>query len=359
MTLKSGVACLFALHVVTWAAQPGRPQMGALFAAYAAGRYDELSRADFARVSPADLSAARKLSEDRGGVAPEVAAAFLLELVQGYSAHATMPGGDGLVNAARTFEAACTLARRSGVPATFTAAFQRASLSAISGRGVLRPSRQFDFDGHVRHAGEHIQVGEAALIKGTFAEGTAMRFLDVYLPSLMNSTPDEDPLGFAAMVLKNSPRRNRVVVDALDLLAEAAVHPLVRAEALVRSALLKDAAGRPDEALVDLASAGTANPDAWVRYLIAFARGRALERLGQPQAAQAEFRRAIAENSGGRSALLALSANLYLAGRPHGTDLDAALAPASDDAIDPWAEYVDGHRRFWLERRDAMRKLLP
>ena len=34
MTLKSVVACLFALHVVTLAEQPQRPQMGSLLAAY-------------------------------------------------------------------------------------------------------------------------------------------------------------------------------------------------------------------------------------------------------------------------------------------------------------------------------------
>jgi hypothetical protein len=327
-----------------------------LIQSYNQGQYDQLAHVDYGRLSPGDLSTARKLAEDRQIVAPATGASFLLEVVQGYNVHVVVPGAEGAFEAGKTLEAACTLSRQPAVPSSFTHAFQRASVAAIN--GALKPSRRFDLNGHLRHAGAEVSAGEGALLNATFDEATALRLLDIELPSLRNSSPQDDPLGLANMMLKKPPHQNRFVVDAWRALAKASEFSDVRAEALLRMAVLEDASGQPAQAQRSLNSASEAAPDAWVRHLIAFTRGRIMERLGQSAMARTAFVAALSEYPEGRSARLALAANSYLARLPHESDLRGALTPMADGTIDPWPQYFQGLRRFWIERRDVMRGLL-
>lgn len=358
MTCLRSALVLGATTLASGAPSAVRADVSEVLTAYAAGQHDVVSSLE--RVSTADLVTARRIAVRGRGVRPQVGAAFLLELAHRYKLRPPdNPGAEGAAEAGRVLEAACSLADGRGVSLAFQKAFHAATLSAISGRGVLVPSPQFDFDRHARHAAPFVDPGEIALVRATYAEFSAWWTIEIWLPSMQNATPLEAGPSPVVAVRGTRPlSKDRVVRAAVQALTDAASFPAVRAEAWVRIAALSDAVGQTEEAARALVAAAAGDPDVWVQYVIALVAGRIHERAGRTDAARHEFRKAAALLPDARSAKLALAANLYASRLPHEAELQLALSPPAGGA-DPWDQYFDGHRRFWPERRNALRSLLP
>ena len=144
---------------------------------------------------------------------------------------------------------------------------------------------------------------------------------------------------------------------ALAALAPAQTIDAARPEALMRLAALLALSGRATEALPLFDESLRLTPDNWVAYLDHLLKGRALETLERTADAEASYGAALALNPKARSANLALAALSFAGGVRADANLTAALDPAAD-RLDPWAQFLDGHYRFWPERRDIMRRTM-
>ncbi|MFI5177150.1 MAG: hypothetical protein ACHQO8_01215 [Vicinamibacterales bacterium] len=122
--------------------------------------------------------------------------------------------------------------------------------------------------------------------------------------------------------------------------------PSVGAEARVHMGYLQFTLNDVTASLESFAHAYDSN-DPFVSYLARFLSGRALDRLGRRDDANAMYRMALQLIPGAQSASAALSANLFLAGHP---DEAYAIAQGGLSAQprpdDPWHEFGYGDRRF-------------
>ncbi len=102
----------------------------------------------------------------------------------------------------------------------------------------------------------------------------------------------------------------------------------------------------------------TDSNDPFIRYLAYFLAGRALERLGRRDDANAMYRSALLVIPGAQSASVALSANLFLAGAPdeaYDVAQRSLTRPATDD---PWQQFGYGDLRLIPGLLKRLRKAL-
>jgi hypothetical protein len=141
---------------------------------------------------------------------------------------------------------------------------------------------------------------------------------------------------------------------------EAAKDETIRAEAMVRKAWLLIRLDRPADGLEALAAVGDAAGvgDTAVRYWAHMVRGRALEKLGQTDAAAREYAEALTVVPGAQSGFAALTAleigrgNYELAFR-HAAE-GRSVRPG---ATDPWRQYGGADFRFLDARLARLREL--
>ena len=105
------------------------------------------------------------------------------------------------------------------------------------------------------------------------------------------------------------------VVNLIEMFAELLNVPFVQAEASVRMGYMQLTLNEPAMALQSF-QRGASSEDRFVRYLAHFLAGRALDRLGRRDEANAMYRSALLIIPAAQSASEALSANLFLAGAP-------------------------------------------
>lgn len=247
----------------------------------------------------------------------------------------------------------CGLVRRNGAPNALERLWQRASV-AIFGRArdagklvtragpgvpqgtlITPESRRVDHIGHAR---------------ARFPDEPRFRLAAAMLAAAAADTePPRDAEWVGDGLLpKDAPeaRRRTSARRAIDLLAALTSEPELGAEAEMRLGYLRLTLEEPDRALAHFARAATAS-DPFVAYLGRFLAGRAHDRQGDRDRANQQYRAALAVLPGAQSATTALSANLFLGGRPdeaYGlTQRAIALRPPPDD---PWHQFGYGDLRF-------------
>ena len=132
----------------------------------------------------------------------------------------------------------------------------------------------------------------------------------------------------------------------------------VRAEAWLRLGRVESELGNSDAALVDLDQAAALTTDPALRYLLALFRGRALERLGQPDAARQAYRAALDLAPGAHAATISLAALLFRQGERLEADRLIRALLGNPPAADPWLLYWPADYRHAATLVQAMREAL-
>ena len=270
-------------------------------------------------------------------------AAFALE-----ASAARLDAGD--IPGARTLlEWACGRIRTHVATDEFDIAWHAAALSIAE--GFLDPEA---LESHVQHArGQLPGDPRLTLAWAVAAEQRTSPLLIPHLP------PNVEPTMLASSQAQLNATVGRLMDDATERFALAAVHPLTAGDARVRTARMQLARDRPQDALTTLATFEASTREGWLVYLARLFRGQALEQLQRPDDALTSFRDALKVGPGGQTATMSLSSLLYRRGQHKDAETLVQLLLAETDPIsDPWWTYWAGSARLWTSRLAAMRDQL-
>ena len=132
--------------------------------------------------------------------------------------------------------------------------------------------------------------------------------------------------------------------------------PGVGAEARLRRGILHFHRAELELSLKDVQQAAvSAGDDPFVGYLGELYTGLVFEALARPADAIDAYRRALEHVPGAKSAVVALSSSLFLAGRRNEAAALMERALAAGMRGDPWIEFSFGDYRFWPRYRAQLR----
>ena len=182
-----------------------------------------------------------------------------------------------------------------------------------------------------------------------FAWGPASRN-DLFIPQFSGGQLNEVRISTPSGLSNDHVRDVSAAYDAAMVSADTA------AEARIRKSLLLFRAGRPQEALALLESAGARTQDLALRYFSNLFRGRVQTALGSAGDAAAAYEAALALAPLAQSPRVALMAlALYRGDREAAAAMAEQIQKAGPDAWDPWWNYWQGDYRLVTGALSRMR----
>jgi tetratricopeptide (TPR) repeat protein len=180
-------------------------------------------------------------------------------------------------------------------------------------------------------------------------------------PSIIRSFDDSFLAANKARAIQNQ-QAFAAIPRIVEAFARVATSDAVRAEAQIHIGYSYVRVMNWPVARAALTDVPRFTTEPFLLYLADYFTGRALEGMGDRDAAIAAYRRALEHAPNARSAATLLSAQLFLRDKPG----DRQEAPALLDAVmkagprpdDPWASYWKGQARLWPEFMGHLREAL-